>query len=1030
MATESTNINGPASRHPSLGSIILSKATKVRIRLISLNVLARRALDRLQNAKGARGKMAESARLIRKLHERLQRRAAGAIAKRSNTRTTRLADHIPAPAAVPECRVLGDGMFAITLDAAQGENPDVSVHDQFGNSCTARIVERIDVRLAALSPDGVVVDPTNYGSDSFVISARNPVQFVLQAPVECLAESSGEFMLHIRGLSDSSTFCVAAFGSTAERAVTSFSVDHDLITFAGAAREGIPAEVTFALFIDGNLAVAATAQGQGRSFLGSIAIGHEHFDGAMHRLELREMPHMNVLSSVYRRLPLQITPWNALQEHSRAPLDGTLSPTARHHLRSYSLWFAKVAEPGACIPPLNQLHTEILQGHRKRQVYPPLNFPTCDRPVVSVVIPARNRFEVTYLCLCSLLFAYNDTNFEVILVDDGSDDETTRVEDFIGGIRVLRHGTNRGFVDSCNDGAALAKGEYIAFLNNDVEATARWLDELVQAFKSFDGVGLAGSKLVYPDGRLQEAGGIIWRSGNPWNAGRGGNPHDPRYNYLREVDYVSGAAMLISRAVWTRIGGFSAEFAPGYFEDTDLAMKVREAGYRVIYAPGSTIIHFEGQSAGTSTTTGMKRFQEINRPKFKRKWSPAVSGHGLEGAEPDREKDRMAAFRVLFLDHQFPHVDADAGSYASFQEIRLFQKLGAKVTFLPRNLAWMDRHTLALQRIGVECLYAPYVMSFSEFIRTRCSEYDAVFICRHQIAAEVVPLIRSNAPSARILFNLADLHFLRELREADAGTPGYSHSRALETRTAELAVVRSSDLTFSYSDVELDIVREHLGDSAATARMPWIVEARERIWPAFASRRDLLFLGGFSHPPNAQAVKFFVNEVMPALRARMPEIAFAVAGSGAGQALRNFSSDGVAVLDYVEDLDELMNCHRVFVGPLQTGAGLKGKVIEAISRGLPCVLSPVAAEGTGLQDGTSCLIADTPLQWFDQTLRLYSDEILWSRIAANALELARTRYSFDNGVKELAEALSRTGLRGLRRGGLVYRHVRPQRYGW
>jgi len=128
-----------------------------------------------------------------------------------------------------------------------------------------------------------------------------------------------------------------------------------------------------------------------------------------------------------------------------------------------------------------------------------------------------------------LLFAHNEASFEIILVDDGSTDETTKLATFVDGIEILRHEAAQGFVRACNDGAARAQGEFVLLLNNDTQVTARWLDELVATFRNFDRIGLAGPKLVYPDGRLQEAGGIVWRSGNPWKVGHDGSPDDPRY---------------------------------------------------------------------------------------------------------------------------------------------------------------------------------------------------------------------------------------------------------------------------------------------------------------------------------------------------------------------------------------------------------------------------------------------------------------------------------------------------------------------
>jgi hypothetical protein len=244
------------------------------------------------------------------------------------------------------------------------------------------------------------------------------------------------------------------------------------------------------------------------------------------------------------------------------------------------------------------------------------------------------------------------------------------------------------------------RGRYIVFLNNDTEPTAQWLDELLFVFENFDGVGLAGSKLIYPDGTLQEAGGIVWETGDPSNYGRRGNPSDPRYSYTRICDYLSGAAIMVPADLWRQLGGFSMEFAPAYFEDTDLAFKVRNAGKKVVFAPRSLVIHYEGLSNGTDQTasSGLKRFQEINRPKFKRKWSALFAGNGKAGENVDLAKDRGVSKRVLFIDAEFPRPDQDAGSYAALQEIRMFQAMGCKVTFVPLNLYYIGRHTDNLRR--------------------------------------------------------------------------------------------------------------------------------------------------------------------------------------------------------------------------------------------------------------------------------------------------------------------------------------------
>ena len=811
--------------------------------------------------------------------------------------------------------------------------------------------------------------------------------------------------------------------------IRDFRFENRCVMFTGECGVAESAALSLGLFVDGELSASCALSPEGTAFAATMILDHMHLDGRPHLLELRETVRMNILATLYQILPLHITPWQALQTYARPPLDGTLAHQARYHFHTYRLWFDRLREKGPDeVPPLDMLFGEIQQGFRKRPSYPKISFPRPDRPVVSVIVPVHNKFEVTYFCLCSLLFAFNETPFEVIVVDDGSSDETTRILEFVDGIGLLRRENAQGFVQACNDGAALARGEFVALLNNDTEVTARWLDELVSAFRNFERVGLAGSKLVYPDGRLQEAGGVVWGSGNPWNVGRHGNSDDPRYNYLRKADYVSGAALMIPSELWREVGGFSPEFAPAYFEDTDLAMKVRERQRLVVYVPSSTVYHFEGQSSGTSVASGMKAFQEVNRPKFRKKWAASYRGHGNEGENLEREKDRDVAFRVLFIDHQFPFVDLDAGSYAAFQEMRLLQSLGAKVTFLPRNLAGMDRHTTALQRIGVECLYAPYVMNFLLYLREHAAEYDLVLVTRYKIVEQVIPIIRAASPKTKIAFNLADLHFLRELREAAAKTPGYSRARAEETRRSELAAVKASDITFSYSDVELGILKRQTPPAAKLARMPWIVDCSSRA-TSFSDTRDILFLGGFGHPPNAQAVKFFAGEVMPVIRAQLPDALFNVIGSGARARVPELMSEYVRILGYVPSITDYLDRTRVFVAPLLAGAGLKGKVLDAISHGVPCVLSPIAVEGTGLTHGLDCLIADSKQAWAEWVVRLYTDEELWNQISANAFKLAKNSYSFAGGAAALGTELARIGLSSRKEWGLAYRFARPERYG-
>ena len=644
--------------------------------------------------------------------------------------------------------------------------------------------------------------------------------------------------------------------------------------------------------------------------------------------------------------------------------------------------------------------------------WPRLTLPVLDDasdsgPSVSIIIPAHNQFQLTYQCLTSLILSDDRAKLEIIVVDDASTDATTLIETRVDNLRVVRNEQNLGFLHSCNKAASMAKGDYIVFLNNDTEVEAKWIDQMLRVFEEFCNVGAVGAKLVYPDGRLQDAGGIVWESGTPWNVGHGKDRDDPEYNYVREVDYLTGAALMVSRDAWQAAGGFSEQYAPAYYEDTDLAFKLRAAGYRTLYCPQSTVIHYEGRSNGTDTASGIKHHQVLNADHFKSTWNSSFVKQGVEGVNLRREKDRNRGLRVLMVDNAFPRLGQDAGSYAAVQEIRLLLALGCKVTFLPNNLLHLGVHVGYLQRLGVECVHAPFHRSVSKFMERRAAEFDAVYVTRYTVAEKIIPLVRQFS-SAKIIFNNADLHFLREMRTALLNG-GNDLSSVSVTRHRELAVMTAADVVLSYSDVELEVISSHLLCSNKLFKCPWIITPQSNGKP-LRERQGIAFLGGFGHPPNKAAMDWFLLNVMPQLRRRRPEITLHIWGSHLPQDSGWEKQPGVVLEGYAESLDDVfMNC-LAFVAPLQAGAGIKGKVLDSLAYGVPTVLSPIAAEATGLIDGVSTLIAAIPEQWVSSIERLMDDPALWEDIRRNSTELRDTRYSFENGVEAMQEVFTYLGL--------------------
>jgi GT2 family glycosyltransferase/glycosyltransferase involved in cell wall biosynthesis len=741
-----------------------------------------------------------------------------------------------------------------------------------------------------------------------------------------------------------------------------------------------------------------------------FVVPEKHLDGAIHYVQVRDPHGVEVLGQDFLVFPASLTPWKYLQEECTPPLPNHLAPQAAHRYRSLQAHLAdpRLHEDKWLLENLMALHGVLEQGFEKLRSYAPLRFRDCAEPMVSIVIPAKDKVAVTYFCLCALIFAHSKRTFEVILVDDGSSDETQDLPQIVEGLNYIRNETSLGFVRACNRGADVARGEFIVFLNNDTEVTSGWLDELVDAFADHQ-VGIAGSRLLYPDGLQQEAGGIVWASGNPWNYGRMGNPADPRYSYVRQVDYVSGAALMVSRSAWQAVGGFSDDFAPAYFEDVDLAFKLREHGLKTIYVPHSVVYHHEGLSNGADTNAGMKQYQEVNRPKFKRRWTHLFQGNARDGADVDLEKDRGIKGRVLFIDNNTPRPDIDGGSYAFVQEMRLAHALGYKVTFMAENGSYMGRYTEDLQRLGVEVLYAPFFFSVEEVLARRGAEFDLVYITRYNVAERFIQAVRRLAPRAKLMFNNCDLHFLRELRAGLRTNDRAAIDKALLTREQELSVIRNVDLTLSYNEVEHAVIASHNLDAGRVMRGPWVVYPPESV-RGYADRDGIAFLGGYAHPPNLEAMQFFINSVMPLVRRAVPGLALHVYGSQMPQPLLALKQDDVVIGGFVPEVAAVYDRHLIFVAPLLSGAGLKGKVLAAMAHGIPCVLSAIAAEGIGAKSGYEYLRAETPAEWCDAIRRLHSDARLWIEISGNAQQFVRSNYSFEVGLNLMQAAFEEVGL--------------------
>ncbi len=631
-----------------------------------------------------------------------------------------------------------------------------------------------------------------------------------------------------------------------------------------------------------------------------------------------------------------------------------------------------------------------------------------DSPLVSVIIPIYGKLDYTLRCLVSIEASTPLAAFEVIVVDDCSPDDSLDVLSEVKGIRLLRNEKNQGFIRSCNKGAKAARGDYLYFLNNDTVVTASWMDELLRTFSEFPGTGLAGSKLVYPDGRLQEAGGIIWQDGSAWNFGRYQDPQLPVYNYAREVDYCSGASVMVPKELFDELGGFDEHYLPAYCEDSDLALKIRDKGYRVIYQPLSKVIHFEGITSGTDITRGTKAYQVENSKKMFERWQHRLQTHQTPGTHVDKAKDRRATRRVLVLDHCTPTPNQDSGSIDAYNIMLLLREMDFQVTFIPEdNFLYMQEYTTALQRAGIEVLYAPYVTSVHQHLKEYGDRYQLAFLFRPGVVDRHLENIRKLCPQAKVIYHTVDLHFLRMSREAELQSDNAKLKTAEKFKKHELALIKAVDITTVVSNVELEILFDFLPKEKIRL-LPYSRHV-EGTNTTFAERRNIIFIGGYQHPPNVDSVLYFINEIMPVLRKKLPGVHFYVAGSNPTAEIKALACEDIIVTGFVEDLTSLLDKMRISVAPLRYGAGIKGKIGTAITVGLPVVATSLASEGMQLTDGKNILIIDGTEAFANAVVKIYQDETQWNRISQNGLAFSEKAWGAETAWENLASIVRELG---------------------
>lgn len=633
-------------------------------------------------------------------------------------------------------------------------------------------------------------------------------------------------------------------------------------------------------------------------------------------------------------------------------------------------------------------------------------------PEVSIIIPVCAYFDQTINCLKSLYDVFDNTSSEIIIIDDVSREVTGEAFTRFKNLRYITNEMELGFFASCNYAARFASGYLIVFLSNDSVVFSGWLDSLVETFKEQSNAGLVCSKLVSPEGRLLSAGGEICKDGTPKIIGSDDDPHKPQYNYLRKVDFCPKVCFCALAHIWRDCNGFEKSNSYGYSSEIDLANRIQRAGHEVLYQSASQVIH-KGGNVSVSMSTP-KFYKKIVKPS---KHIDIIGDNNYshnENFQTDFSfRNRFKTAKTLVIDVFTPKPDKDSGSIDTYNYLITLRNIGFEVSFISvMDSHIIDKYVVDLQKRGIECVYSPYLKSVDNFIKRNAKNYDLIFLFRAPYGGKYVDKVRQYAPHTKIVFNVVDLHFLREEREREIKKAEEFIIQEGVTQEMEIALMRKVDQTILVSDYEKGLIAR-IDNTIRTMviPIPRVIPGRQS---GFSKRKDIVFIGGFSHKPNIDAVLYFAQEIWPYIHLKLLDCKFLIIGSNVPEEIDSLNGvKNIKVVGHVPELSQIFSSIKLSVAPLRYGAGIKGKVITSLSYGVPCVVTSIAAEGGGFTNQKDIIICDYPEEFANQVVDVYNCKAIWEKLSKNGLEFVTKKHSIQNFEKTIIRLVSDLGITNL-----------------
>ena len=602
---------------------------------------------------------------------------------------------------------------------------------------------------------------------------------------------------------------------------------------------------------------------------------------------------------------------------------------------------------------------------------------SCHSPLISIIIAVDKSFNSSYDCLYSILNSEPSISYEILMINEASVNvlELAKYKNFTNLTNIVFYNSNSGkyLFRNYNKVVKLSKGKYIIILKANTKVHKDWLTSLLKVIEKDETIGMVGSKLIYQNGLLKEAGGIVWNNGEFTIFGKGDNAEKSEYNYVKEVDYLSTTSVIIRKSIWENINGFDVRFFSLNYTDIDFAFKIRKNGYKVIYQPKSIVEQYEVFPVEKDMTPLHKT---ISKKKFIEKWENELK-YQLNKNNTFIARDRgFNKSRIFVIDRFVPNYDKDAGSRCSYMYLNIFKEIGLQVTFLGDNLNIIEPYTTILQQKGIEILFGNEYKdkNFETWLQKNIKNFKYIYLQRPDITSKYIDLIKQYY-SGKIIYFAHDLHYIRLFREYNITHNFNKLEQSNYMKKIETNIFNKVDVIHVVGSYEYKTLK-NLFQNKTISNIPLYIyedqfKKREQ---NFTKRKDLVFVGSLEHSPNFDGILWFTKEIYPEIIKKFPNMTLYIISSVLPPTITEIESKNVKIIGYLsdEDLQLIYQKCRISIAPLRFGAGVKGKIVEASYYQIPMVTTTIGGEGLDYSIG-SFIMEDDAKKMAEIICQLYVD---------------------------------------------------------